>query len=499
MSENENVAPPILDYSNIEKVEKPTEKYTRIFTKSLISKQDCGIFKDLILKPDLIIDGKNYFFFPEEVKNQLENLLTETLNKYPYMFEPIRANLIKYSKNFQTEEFKSNLGFFLSVKREVHFYWYPEERNENEWIKAKKIAFLLSQLNSQKNNNSYWPNNAYVLIFNKNDEKFSLDNNEMFQMINTSLSFNSIYDDNVVIMELFNKMENIKQEIYKTKDEKVITIYINYLISIVERKISDILNTYKESLLNKEAKITLYKIYDNINLLALRFNIQGLRQKKFFYDIEFEYIKVIKDNEMIKQALIENGNLYSFIEAFQEEFECIKNFISPIEIDDDTEITYENNDIFAKKCLLNIQKLNEKKYVKEDKINDIQNERLIKSLESAKKIVSNPNNTDTGNKTKTSTGDNTSDDNNKNLLNKTIEISGEIANISNILTTSSNKIKRLSTEEIKKQINYWKKLRNISLLLDKIKNIQSKAECFKGLIITQKFIDNDDTFLVKTF
>ena len=211
MSENENVAPPILDNSNNEKVEKPTETYTRLFTKSLISKQDCGIFKDFILKPDLIIDGKNYFFFPNEVKNQLENLLTETLNKYPYMFEPIRADLIKYSKSFQTEQFKSNLGFFLTVKREIYFYWNPDEKNENEWIKAKKIAFLLSQLNSQ-NNNYYGPNDVYISIFNKNNEIFTFDNDEMFKIINTSLSFNSNYDDdNFVIMEISKKMEYIKQ------------------------------------------------------------------------------------------------------------------------------------------------------------------------------------------------------------------------------------------------------------------------------------------------
>ena len=38
--------------------------------------------------------------------------LSETLNKYVYMFEPIRVDLIKYSKESQIEEFKSNLGFF---------------------------------------------------------------------------------------------------------------------------------------------------------------------------------------------------------------------------------------------------------------------------------------------------------------------------------------------------------------------------------------------------
>ena len=495
MSENENVAPPILDNSNNEKVEKPTETYTRLFTKSLISKQDCGIFKDLILKPDLIIDGKNYFFFPNEVKNQLENLLTETLNKYPYMFEPIRADLIKYSKSFQTEQFKSNLGFFLTVKREIYFYWNPDKKNENEWIKAKKIAFLLSQLNSQ-NNNYYRSNDVYISIFNKNNEIFTFDNDEMFKIINTSLSFNSNYDDdNFVIMEISKKMEYIKQEIYKIRDEKLIKIYINYLISIVERKISDILNTYKENSLNKEAKMTLYKIYDNINLLALRFNIQGLRQKKFFYDIEFDYIKVIKDSEKIKQALIENGNLDSFIETFKEEFECIKSFTLPIDEDDDTKITYENNDIFEKKCLLNIQKLNEKQYVKEDKSIELENERNIKLLKSVNKIASTAINTDTGDKAKTSTDKNTNDGNNNNNL---LNISEELVNTYNIIKTSSNKIKRFSTEEIKKQIIYWKKLRNISILLNKIKDIQNKAECFKGLIITQKYIDKDDTFLVKT-
>ena len=37
----------------------------------------------------------------------------------------------------------------------MNFYWHPEERNENEWIKANKIAFLLSQLNSQEKENRY--------------------------------------------------------------------------------------------------------------------------------------------------------------------------------------------------------------------------------------------------------------------------------------------------------------------------------------------------------
>ena len=150
MSENENVAPPILNITNNEKVEKPSEEYTRIFTSSLISKQDCEIFKNLILKPEFIIDGENYFFFPKEVKKKLDELLEETLNKYPYMFEPIRDDLIKYSKEFQTEEFKSKLGAFLTLRRELYFYFHPEERDQNEWIKAKKIAFLLSQLNSQE-------------------------------------------------------------------------------------------------------------------------------------------------------------------------------------------------------------------------------------------------------------------------------------------------------------------------------------------------------------
>ena len=167
----------------------------------------------------------------------------------------------------------------------------------------------------------------------------------------------------------------------------------------------------------------------------------------------------------------------------------------PIDEDDDTKITYENNDIFEKKCLLNIQKLNEKQYVKEDKIIEIQNERLSKLSESGIKIVSTAINTDTGDKAKTITDNNTNDGNNNNNL---LNISEELVNTYNIIKTSSNKIKRFSTEEIKKQIIYWKKLRNISILLNKIKDIQNKAECFKGLIITQKYIDKDDTFLVKT-
>ena len=88
MSENENVAPPIINISNNEKVEKPSEEYTRIFTSSLISKQDCEIFKNLILKPEFIIDGENYFFFPKEVKRKLDELLKETLKFSSLNFSP---------------------------------------------------------------------------------------------------------------------------------------------------------------------------------------------------------------------------------------------------------------------------------------------------------------------------------------------------------------------------------------------------------------------------
>ena len=91
------------------------------------------------------------------------------------------------------------------------------------------------------------------------------------------------------------------------------------------------------------------------------------------------------------------------------------------------------------------------------------------------------------------------ENNKKSVVNDIIEKSGDvILNITDINTArkSINRIK-LSEENRQKQLIYWKKLKNIKLLLNNIESLLKENIEFKAIIISQKIDKNNDSFITQ--
>ena len=90
-----------------------------------------------IIEPDLYYQYKYYFFNLNDFKEKLKGNLRDILDKYQYMFEPYKDDLIEYSfTNLEDKPFqrrpKKNLE---KIKRGTYFKMHP---NENNKIEKKK-------------------------------------------------------------------------------------------------------------------------------------------------------------------------------------------------------------------------------------------------------------------------------------------------------------------------------------------------------------------------
>ena len=257
---------------------------------------------------------------------------------------------------------------------------------------------------------------------------------------------------------------------------------MNYLIRVFDKKIKLI----EHSLIKPESETNLKNIRSKINELAIKYCYYQQSEVKFFYDLTFEILYIIKDQPNEKEALVVKGaNLDSFKKTFEEEFAKLNGFA--ISNEDETQ---ENDNDYIKKCDKNIKFYEGKSTESEEKIDKIKKDNLKESLDNVKSIAGAINN-------------NIGEENNrKSIVNDIIEKGGDaIMNIANINTTikTIDRIK-LSEENRQQQLIYWKKLKNIKSLLNNIEKILKENIEFKAIIISQK-IDknnkNNDSFIIK--
>ena len=142
----------------------------------------------------------------------METILNDSLNNYPITFRPIKDELIQFSKEKQENEFKKKIGFLSSLSRKISLIKSSEKNSKNERIKAKKIAYLLSQLNAQKKSTNN--NIIYIAYLNKNDSRCNFDYNIFFDEIYNNFSLDIFKnDDSKNIDDIFSKMKRFEDKL----------------------------------------------------------------------------------------------------------------------------------------------------------------------------------------------------------------------------------------------------------------------------------------------
>ena len=473
-----------LNESNVNEV-KPLKKdlYSNLLSNYLTNYlPNYSFYYDgLELRPEYKTEKYSYFFSIGKLVDYLNKELNQALRDYNLLLEPY--DLIDFSKKEQKEKYNKKIGFFPTLKRNIALLAHPEQDSEEMKKKAKCIAFFLSQFNTE--NKKHNENNPYyIAYFDFIDGKFHFENDPFFGEANSRLSLeidNDNYDD--YIQRLYEEFISLEISISLTnQDKNKKEIFKNYLIRSFDKKIKLI----EHSLDKPESETNLKNIRSKINKLAMKYCYCQQSEVKFFYDLTFEILYIIKDQPNEKEALVVKGaNLDSFKKTFEEEFAKLNGFA--ISNEDETQ---ENDNDYIKKCDKNIKFYERKSTENKEKINKmnkIKEDSLKKSFTNITSLAVAINN-DIG-----------EENNRKSIVNNIIEKGGDtIMNISDI-NTAGEKINsiNLSEENIQQQLIYWKKLKNIKLLLNNIENILKENIEFKAIIISQKIDKNNDSFITK--
>ena len=465
-----------LNESNVNEV-KPLKKdlYSNLLSNYLPKYSFC--YDELELRPEYKTEKYSYFFSIGKLVDYLNKELNQALRDYNLLLEPY--DLIDFSKKEQKEKYNKKIGAWPTVKRKLALLTHPEQDSEEMKKKAKITAFFLSQFNTE--NKKHNDNNPYyIAYFDFIDGKFHFENDPFFGEANSRLSLeidNDNYDDYIQrLYEEFISLENSISLSLNNQDKNKKEIFMNYLIRFFDNKIKKI-----EHSLNKPTNLK--NIRSKINELAMKYCYYQHSEVKFFYDLTFEILYIIKDQPNEKEALVVKGaNLDSFKKTFEEEFAKLNGFA--ISNEDETQ---ENDNDYIKKCDKNIKFYEGKSTESEKEIKKMKEDNLHKSIDSIISIAGVINN-------------NVGEENNKKkITNEDIVKGGDaVKNIADIYTNEKtiDRIK-LNEENRKKQLIYWKKLKNIKLLLNNIENILKENVEFKAIIISQKIDKNNDSFITK--
>jgi hypothetical protein len=112
---------------------------------------------NFIIEPDFYYQNKYYFFNLNDFKEKLKCNLNDILDKYQYMFEPYKDDLIEYSStNLEDKPFQRRPKEYLEkFKRGMHFAIHPNKNNIIEKNKAIILATIIHKINLHYHKNSF--------------------------------------------------------------------------------------------------------------------------------------------------------------------------------------------------------------------------------------------------------------------------------------------------------------------------------------------------------
>lgn len=184
---------------------------------------------NFIIEPDLYYQNQYYFFDLDDFKQKLLKNLDDILNKYPYMFEPYKEDLLRYTQNLENIPFQRRpYKFGEKIRRRIHYLKYPNDKNTIEKKKAIILATIIHKINLNNflNNNE---NDCYIgyIDYIPLGTDINFIYNPYFKSINNEIkAIDYYYNDNDTYIEfLSKKMKSIKYNIELIFKEKKINIF----------------------------------------------------------------------------------------------------------------------------------------------------------------------------------------------------------------------------------------------------------------------------------
>ena len=323
-----------------------------------------------------VFDGNlKYFFFDiDKLKATLNSMFDKTIDQNPFLFDSINKDLKNYSDEFQLDEYKENeLSFGESLYENVYYLFKKDQReiDTQNKIKAKKLAFLKSQLQSLIK----WRNGGQVFFITLNKD---LKDKKGFCGISFPILKEIYYEienmksssDEQFINLLYEKTKSLLNKIKNDKENSMTNkiIFIMFLIHYANKKLlllENLIHNMPNGILNK-----IYNLRKFINETIIHYGFESQTNQKYFFDIEFSRFKIIKDTLYEKEIFLEKGiNLNNFLSRLTDDFNYNSSQLLSIEENDNAQ--REENVPFVRKYLKILEKQENLKNEIQIKIDDM--------------------------------------------------------------------------------------------------------------------------------
>ena len=482
--------------------ETKEEEKTNEDTPNFISGFQRNFFGD-DLRFDFLRKNNFVFFSQESARDTFDKMLKKIKKYFPKNYEDLSESLDNYMRNRQTEIYRENRSFLKTISLRLNFLFIEESFNEEVRTRAKRIAFILSQINADIEEKKR--NRPYAVIVNSSSLKVEPLEDQLFAQINNDIEKIKIQTDTSEDMvKSLNVLDNIlmkfNQKIKEKSDENKEKILKAFLANKINTKLQEIgcALSSEEKSFHKQFLLLTSKLN---KIIIDNLDYSELHEKPFLEGLEGVCYTYIVDTKKIEKIIVSGLNIGKFKKELNKKVKNLYGHLKKFETDDtdETNIDNEKPEIFYKNNMNSIKKSEKKLLENKLEMNKINGSILEETIDTLSNIPENFINTE-GKKDFKKNKENK--ENVENEENKEEDKEGYKKKFKAVIQTSKqvnnnlNKINALNTEKnyLKNEGNLLdyiikrkQQLSNIYELNELIKQ-ETKKKNIKSLLIT-KFIN----------
>ena len=349
----------------MEEIQKIKEKKNLLtkYPQNIYGKFELNFFGDNI-EPDCLfwVDKRKYFVYFNiyELRNLIQEKMIEIERVYPINYEDLKEPLKEYMNREQKEEYVEKFGFFDWIGLRMKFIFQKESFNEEVRTRAKKFAFMMSQINTK--------------LENKKDKNIIMAKIDSLTLEITPYSYSILEDIHNTIEEINIKrdteeevkgsLELLDKEYIKLK-EKIKSVDCTQqdrkiLESFLANKINSKLSLIEDSPPKEGSNsyMMMRGLRSNVNSNIIQ-NIDYEKSRNFFFNEELE-LKVIKDIKSEKNYLLAGAKIKVFYDKLLKIFEDSRDHLFQFDKDEGDKtrkVTVKEKFDFIKKYMREVENL----------------------------------------------------------------------------------------------------------------------------------------------
>ena len=354
-----------IDLESTEKIQKREEKKHQLakYPQNLYGRFEFEFYGDII-EPDCIFwdcKRKYYIYFDiYELKNILEEKLMKIEKDFPLNYEDLKQPLEEYMNTMKKTEYVEKLGFWDKVGLRAKFIFSKESFNEELRTRAKKYAYLISQIKGHLAEKEQKNDELKIIIAKVDSLTLKIDPcydpildefNKEVKEINIKKDTEQELNDSLKLIK--EKYDNLTQYIKDGEDENIKKILYSFLAYLMNSKLSSIEDSSPQE--GSDSFKMMSSLRSQVNRDIIQ-NIDGEKSRNYFFNKEF-ILKVIKDIKKEKNILLTGININTFYTELEKDFKVSRDHLLNFKKDENEKITEEDKNKFFKIYMTKVENL----------------------------------------------------------------------------------------------------------------------------------------------